>query len=130
MIQWKADFETGIPSADYEHRKLTELINELHERAIAADSAEDAARSLDRIIGHFSAHFANEEEAMRDLGFAGLQGHRVAHNRLIALIDDVIECVERGAPVDIDLPARLDAWFVQHFIDWDAPLHRFLDRVA
>lgn len=130
MIQWKAEFETGIPSADYEHHKLIELINELHERALAADSADEAAQSLDRIVAQLSAHFAHEEEAMRDMGYAEYIGHKADHDRLIAQVDNAVESVERGAAVADDLPARLDAWFVGHFRSWDSPLNHFLDRVA
>lgn len=130
MIEWKVEFETGIPSADHEHRKLIELVNELHERARVADTVDEAAQSLERIIRKFTAHFVHEEEAMRDLGYAGFDDHKADHDRLIAQIEDALAELRRGAFVAEDLPVRLEAWFDGHFQTLDMPLHRFLDRAG
>lgn len=130
MIEWKAEFETGIPSADHEHRKLIELVNELHEKARVADTVEEAAQSLDRIVTQFTAHFAHEEEAMRDMGYAEFAGHKADHDRLIAEVEQALAAVRQGTELAVDFPARLENWFTGHFKTLDMPLHRFLDRVA
>lgn len=130
MIQWKAEFETGIPSADHEHRKLIELVNELHEKARAADTVDEAVRSLDRIVTQFAAHFVHEEEAMRDLDYAAFNEHKADHDRLIAEVEQALDAVRQGTALAVDFPIRLETWFTGHFKTLDMPLHRFLDRVA
>jgi len=129
MIEWKVEFETGIPSADYEHRKLVELVNELHEQAATAACPATAAASLAKIVSHFTAHFRVEEEVMRAADFAGFDEHRHDHEHLLAEIGEALYRLERGESMAPDLVERLELWLVRHFHTWDKPMYRFLDRV-
>lgn len=129
MIEWKRDFEIGIPSADYEHRKLVELANELHEQARDAASLEAAARALARIASHFTAHFAVEEEAMQAIAFPDLDGHRRDHHELLARIDGMLERLALGETMTEALAEEMELWLVQHFHTWDIALYHVLDRV-
>ncbi len=129
MIEWRAEFETGIPSADYEHRKLVELVNELHEQAAMAASPAVAAASLAKIVSHFTAHFRVEEQAMHAADFAGFEDHRGDHQHLLSEIGEALDRLERGESMAPDLVERLELWLVRHFHSWDKPMYRFLDRV-
>ena len=41
LIEWREEFNTGIPDVDYEHRELVDLINRLHTHVV---SGTDRAR--------------------------------------------------------------------------------------
>lgn len=129
MMEWRPDFEIGIPSADYEHRKLVELANELHEQARAATSPEAAAKALARIASHFTAHFSVEEEAMQAIDPANLDGHRRDHQHLLASIEAMLDRLGRGEPMTEALAEEMELWLVRHFHTWDIELYRMLDRV-
>jgi len=130
MITWTTAFETGIPSADYEHRKLVELVNELHDQARAAGSAKDAASALTRITAHFTAHFALEEEAMRAAGIAELEDHKRDHDELLGRIGETVDRLERGGAMTADIAEDIELWLVRHFHTWDRRLYRALDRAS
>lgn len=128
-MEWKTEFEIGIPSADYEHRKLVELANELHEQARTAVSPEVAAAALARIAKHFTAHFSVEEEAMQAIEAADLASHRRDHQDLLTRIDAMLEQLARGEAMTEALAEEMELWLVRHFHSWDIGLYRLLDRV-
>jgi len=62
LLEWRADFEIGVPDVDAEHRELVELINELP-GALAEDSIAAALRDILLSVA--------EEEAVRAVVVTG-----------------------------------------------------------
>lgn len=127
LVAWRDDFETGIPSADYEHRKLIELINELHGGLGEDPRPEEAVEILGEIAARFSSHFRIEEDAMRARQYDHFSRHRAEHEGLLGEVRKIIGEIEDGGAIPADLPARLDSWFAGHFRGSDTRLHKFLD---
>ena len=125
LIEWKDEYSVGVPEVDYEHRKLIDLINELHENLIRKDSHETVTDFLGEIYAKISAHFALEEKFMRDIRYDQYDDHKADHERLLDEIRDIMDDQERGAYVDYEsvLSERLSAWFGEHFKTHDARLH-------
>lgn len=130
MIEWKAEYEIGIQSADYEHRKLVELVNELHDQALNATSPEAAAEALSKIVSHFTAHFSVEEAAMRETGYPGFEGHRRDHEVLVENINARLDGLARGEAMTKELAEDIELWLVQHLHVWDMDLYIALDRIS
>ena len=130
LVEWKDDFETGIPSADYEHRKLIELINELHEGLGDRPERQAVVSVLEEIMVRFSSHFRIEEDAMRERKYDEYHGHREAHERLLGEVRGVADAVAAGGDIPDGLRGRLESWFLAHFRGPDARLHKFLDRAG
>lgn len=128
LIEWRDEFEIGIPSVDHEHRGLIRLINELHGKLAGNADKETIARFLGEIHALISAHFALEEKEMRDLGYDELDLHKEEHEDLLDQIRDMMEDLEndRAARTEEDLGHRLNEWFTVHFRTRDARLHRHL----
>ena len=62
IFAWNANFETGIPSIDVQHKRLVELINMLAKHLASQSSdltLDEVFRDLDAYIAH---HFATEEK--------------------------------------------------------------------
>ena len=127
-LQWRTEFETGVPEIDHEHRELIDWIN----RTLAASSAPDVARDgvvvlLGEIYAKISAHFALEERVMKDRNYDQFAQHKRDHERLLDDIRDIMDEYESGAALDPDRFAnRMTDWFGEHFRTQDARLHRSL----
>ncbi len=124
LLQWREDFNTGIPSVDYEHQQLFEMINALYDRLDAGDIPavdEFLAALHDRI----AAHFALEERIMRERRYDGYAEHKADHERLLDEIRDLMEEYRVGeyAYASDRLSERLDRWFSLHFSTMDVRLH-------
>jgi len=130
LLPWRDDFETGIPSVDYEHQQLVMMINLLYERLVAGDerAIEDFLAALhDRI----AAHFALEERVMRDRHYGGYAEHKADHERLLDEIRDLMEATRVGAfrGTSEPLAQHLDRWFSRHFATLDVRLHKIVGDI-
>ncbi len=127
LIEWRDDFSLGVPSIDYEHRELIELINELH----ASLSREDADITVEDFLGEIyakiSAHFVLEEKMMREKSYDQYTEHKAARERLLDGIRDIMEDYEdEGYLNEEALAEHLRSWFTEHFKSMDARLHKRL----
>lgn len=130
LIAWRDEFRTGIPAVDHEHAELIRLINETHAQLLAgrADAGATAA-ALGEILARISAHFALEEQIMRERRYDFFAPHKAEHERLIDDIREIMQEQERGAYAGDAmerLARELSAWFSGHFRTQDARLHRLL----
>ena len=131
LLHWRDEFNTGIPSVDYEHRQLFDMINALHRTLDAGDMAsvdEFLAALHDRI----AAHFALEERVMRQRAYAGYGEHKIDHERLLDEIRDLMEASRAGdyrSSADV-LAQQLERWFSVHFQTLDVRLHCAVGDVA
>ena len=126
-VVWRDEFSLGVPSIDHEHREMVALINEIFVR-IEADDKETVGDDLGEIHAHISAHFALEEQIMRDWGYDQFEEHKADHEHLLDDIRDIMDSFEDGSYGDRKeaFAERLQRWFVDHFKTKDARLHRRL----
>lgn len=126
LLEWRDDFKTGLPSIDYEHRKLIALINDLHAQAVSNSGKETVEDGLADIHASISAHFALEEEIMRNLAYELYDIHKAEHDLLLDDIREIMEKVHGDQDFDYrsSLQDCLRDWFAGHFRGADSRLHR------
>ena len=128
LIQWRDEFKVGVASVDYEHEAMIALLNDLHAK-LEVDADKDTVLDfLGEVLAKISAHFALEEQTMRERGYDQYEDHKADHERLIDEIRDIMDAYESGTDVDYEdtLAARLRDWFTLHFKTKDARLHKML----
>jgi hemerythrin-like metal-binding protein len=124
IVEWRRDFEIGIPDVDHEHREIVGLVNELS-CVLESDGSSVAMQVLGDIYAHIAAHFALEERVMRERGYDEYQEHKADHARLLDDLRDLMDDFEAGRWMDRDAFAgRVADWFSVHFRTRDARLHR------
>ena len=131
LIEWKDEFEIGIPSVDYEHRGMILMINKLHKKLAENAEKNTIADFLGEIHALISAHFALEEKEMQEMGYDEFEEHKEDHEDLLDQIRDMMDELEqdRSGNVTKDLGRRLNHWFSEHFRTRDARLHKFLAKI-
>ncbi len=135
LVEWKQEFSIGIPGVDHEHKILLNLINKtaasLETLSPQQDGAcEDIKEALGEIHSQIAAHFALEEKEMKARGYTGFEAHKDSHESLLDDLMDIVDEVDHQSleTIKTNLGNRLMSWFLGHFKEFDAPLHRFLDR--
>lgn len=126
LIEWRPEFELGLPGVDHEHRELIDMVNRLHQvfHAGRVLSLEDY---LGELATRIAAHFALEELEMRERRYAGLAAHKADHERLLDEIGAMMEQAATGRGFnEPELACLLADWFGIHFRTHDADLHRAL----
>ena len=132
LIEWKDEFEIGIPSVDYEHRGMIHMINRLHGKLAENADRDTIADFLGEIHSLISAHFALEEKEMLEMAYDEFEAHKEDHEDLLDQIRDMMDELEQdqGGDVTKELGGRLNHWFTEHFRTSDARLHKFLASLA
>jgi hemerythrin len=131
LIEWKDEFAIGIPSVDYEHRGMIQMINKLHGKLSEHAGKDVIADFLGEIHALVSAHFALEEKEMLEMAYNEFEEHKDDHENLLDQIRDMMDEVEQDQSGDVmkDLGGRLNIWFTEHFRTRDARLHNFLASI-
>ena len=65
LIDWSESMSVGIPGIDEQHKKLVQMINELHEAMKARKAADVMGKILDELIRYTTTHFGFEEKLMQ-----------------------------------------------------------------
>jgi hemerythrin len=127
LIEWKDEFNLGVPSIDHEHRELIDLINESFDQLVGSDSHLVIQHYLGEIYAKISAHFALEEKIMREKKYDQYEDHKQDHEQLL---DDILDIMDEYDEKDVvdgqKLGDSLTHWFTNHFKTKDARLHKHL----
>lgn len=121
-FDWKPEYDTGIPGIDYEHHRLVQMLNEVHQ--LIADGAAPAQVSgtLAELHATAAAHFALEERILQEERHPQFPERRSLHYRLLDQVRDIMDAYEAGDyDRDDSLPATLREWLAAA-IDMDADL--------
>lgn len=122
LLDWKDEFQTGIGYIDYEHRRLVELINQACESLDAPGAEARVAECLGDLYSRICAHFALEEQLMRERRYRLYDEHKASHEALLEEMRYMMDAFEAGAceTCGQSLSECLAAWFHKHFETLDA----------
>lgn len=128
IVEWKKEFTLGIPSVDYEHEELVGLLNELHDGLSRDSDGAAIGGFLGEVFTRISAHFALEEQIMRQRKYVAFDDHKADHEALLDEIREIMDAQETGAYEELEerLASALQVWFTGHFKTHDAQLHKML----
>lgn len=83
LVDWRPEFELGVPEVDAQHRRLVELLNGAFALTGARNgTAERVAAAVEDLLKHTLDHFADEERLMASAGYPDLEDHKGAHRTL------------------------------------------------
>ena len=127
LIEWRDEFQLGIPSVDHEHRELIKLINKLYASYLKTDSRLTVLDFLGELYARIASHFALEEKIMKEQGYDQYEIHKSDHEKLLDDICDIMDDVEQDEKFEDGVFGELlELWFVEHFRTMDARLHKFI----
>ena len=127
LIDWKKEFEIGIPAVDHEHQEIIALINKLHDAMSGDNATISVIDFLGEIYTHISAHFALEEKIMQSHKYDQYTDHKSDHERLLDELRDIMDDYEENAYFsDKEFATHVERWFTDHFKTRDARLHKHL----
>ncbi len=113
-MEWKAEYNLGIPSIDQQHRRLVAMINALDEGLQTRGRYSDKIlRQIFVELGDYTAsHFGYEESLFDEYGYAEAEEHKQQH---MALLDQVLGLQMRVEHGEMDVgPELLE--FLQHWL--------------
>ncbi len=124
LITWKPEFAVGVESVDFEHEQMIKLINEIYDEMNTRRDADSIEQFLGDVHFAISAHFALEENLMREAAYPEYEAHKEEHEELLEQIRDLMDQFVFNPDKGFDLlQEKLSDWFEHHFAAFDARLH-------
>lgn len=115
VLEWDESFSTGVASMDGQHKKLFDMVNELHDAMQQKRSKEAIGSILSRLIEYTGSHFADEEEALRRTNYPEETQHRQLHAKLVEQVVDLQKKFNSGETVLTQSVIEfLQDWLINH----------------
>lgn len=116
LVSWEPErFSVKNRHLDEQHRRLFDLVNQLHEALLHGDSGRVVPRVLCELKQYSVTHFIDEEMAMTKVEYPGLMRQQVEHGEFIRQIN---RFAKEAAAGNDDVAARmcsfLSEWLTNH----------------
>ncbi|NVK18853.1 MAG: hemerythrin family protein [Methylocystaceae bacterium] len=120
QIEWKDDYNIGIPQIDRQHQQLVALINRL---ARAEDEGGMIAYVFDDLDLYVKEHFRAEEDLLRAFDYADFQAHKIEHRTFEEWLSAVRQSFNLGGSsahlIAESMNAYLRNWLINHILESD-----------
>lgn len=118
-LVWQEDLDTGIQVIDSQHKRIVEMINQLHD-AQAQHDRELLGNVIEELVDYTISHFAFEETLLEDSGYQFSRAHKKVHELFIKRVSDYRMRFEAGEDVAEELKGLLGRWLFNHIRNDDA----------
>ncbi|MFJ3050985.1 bacteriohemerythrin [Pseudomonas nitroreducens] len=118
-LVWQADLDTGIGVIDAQHKRIVEMINQLHEAQAHHDRAM-LGSVIEELVDYTISHFAFEETLLEDSGYQFTRAHKKVHELFIKRVSDYRQRFDAGEDVAEELKGLLGRWLFNHIRNDDA----------
>lgn len=127
LLTWSDQYATNIRQIDNQHKRLVELVNELHEAMRLGKANEILGKILDGLIEYTKVHFSTEELLMKQHAYPEMPFHKVKHDDLVKQVLDLQNKMKSGQPVmSVPVMNFLKDWLTKHILEVDKKLGGYL----
>jgi len=120
LFAWRDEYSVKIPSIDAQHRRLVDLLNDLHAGMLSGASRETLAPVLDGLVDYAVKHFAYEEGLFAEHGYPRAPLHIAQHQRFVEQVTTFRgKHAAREANLRMEVMVFLKDWMIQHILGSD-----------
>lgn len=115
FANWNDSYSVKVQRLDDEHKKLFDIINQLHE-GMKAGRGKDVLQSvIDQLLRYTEQHFKGEEGLLQQAGYPELTAHMALHQQFASKIKGFSKDFQSGAAaISVDMLEYLRNWLAQH----------------
>jgi hemerythrin len=115
LFQWNENLSVHVAEIDGQHRKLIEMINDLHHAMQQGKGRAAMGRIIYGLMDYAATHFATEEKYFDQFGYPDAAVHKKEHSDFTKKAVDFRDKFERGdAGSSIELMNFLFDWLQNH----------------
>ncbi|MBA4372351.1 MAG: hemerythrin [Thermodesulfovibrio sp.] len=129
FFEWNDSLSVGITEFDAHHKRLVELINNLHDENSGGHSRIVVGNTLLALSNYVIYHFLAEEDVMHRHHYPDYEPHRQEHIALTEKTLGFVAAFHRGAEdITSELLNFLVAWLKNHIMTVDKKYQGFLNN--
>jgi hemerythrin len=128
IMEWSPAFSVKVKKFDDQHKKLVDLVNQLHDAMKAGQGNVMLGNVLQSLITYTATHFKEEEQVMQANGYPELAQHKAEHEKLVSKVLDLQKQFQAGAGVlTLTVMSFLKDWLISHIQGVDKKYGVFLN---
>lgn len=124
-MKWDGSFAIGIDAIDEQHKKIFEKLLAIENSVAKRDPWHILRFLISQLGDYMKFHLAVEEALLEITRYPGLHEHRGEHAKLIELIAELEDKLERSPSAD-KLVGFFEHWFVRHVLNKDREYAAYL----
>ncbi len=130
QIEWKAEYQTGVPLVDEQHQHLVEIINKFEEALQRGKGSRQMNEILKDLVGYTQEHFAAEERLMLEAEYPQFALHQSQHRQLLQKLERYqFEFNGMGRRITAEMHEFLTYWLITHILRDDKAFGPCLTQV-
>ena len=127
IIEWSSKMSVDIPQFDNQHRRLLDMINDLHDAMKQRRGNEVVVQILDQLVEYTQQHFTAEERLFIKYGYPSTDTHSKEHNLFISKVASFQNDIKQGrVMLSLKVMDFLKDWLVNHIQSTDKKYSSFL----
>ena len=129
IMNWSEQYSVGVSELDNHHKKLINLLNDLHDAMKQGKSKELTAGIINELVSYAANHFAAEEKYMVKFNFPGYQKHKSEHESFVAKVVDFQNDYNAGKMLlTVEIMDFLKQWLINHIQKTDKEYGPFFNE--
>ncbi|MCK5237372.1 MAG: hemerythrin family protein [Deltaproteobacteria bacterium] len=115
LFTWSDDYSVEVNSMDSQHRKLFDLINELHGAMSEGKAGDVMSKVVSNLLDYTNTHFRDEEKMLEKVNYAELAKQKEQHKIFTDKVEEIkvgIEASSISAP--LQTMSFLKDWLANH----------------
>jgi len=115
LMEWNQVYSVNVKKFDDQHKKLIELVNQLHDAMKAGEGNTMLGVVLQSLIAYTGSHFSEEEKMMQASGYPDYARHKATHDELVKQVLDLQKKFQSGGGVmTLTVMSFLKDWLTRH----------------
>jgi len=128
LITWNDNYSVNISEIDSQHKKLIELINQLHEAMRVGKGKDILGKILGELVNYTVYHFGTEEKLFNKYGYHEFVKHKKQHDDLTGQVRDTADKFGKGDNIiTVEVMNFLKNWLNDHILASDKKYAPFLN---
>ena len=120
LIKWTEDFSVGVVEIDNQHKKLVEMINELHKVMKEGRGNTHIGDIINRLVEYSVYHFETEEKYFDKFGYPQTEQHKKIHSDFVKEVTIFRGQFENNeVMLTIEVLNFLSNWLREHILGED-----------
>lgn len=127
LVDWNENYSVDIKEIDDQHKKLTGLVNELHDAMMVGKGKEALGKVLNELVDYTHHHFATEEKYFDLYDYPKSETHKEEHKKMLENAAAIKLKSDKGEKVvTIEVMNFLRDWLHDHLLGSDKEYAPFL----
>jgi hemerythrin-like metal-binding protein len=120
LVEWDPSFSVKVKRCDDDHKKLFELINQMHDAMSEGKGGEVVDKVVKELADYTRYHFAAEEAMLQRTNYPGAKLHQMQHAQFVKQVEKFRQDLKAGQiGQSVQVLRFLKDWLTQHIKETD-----------